>query len=56
MELAEKSRTILTQNRFVGSIALDVDAGCGTGLAGFAELGTGNLAMAGGVRQQSCAR
>jgi hypothetical protein len=44
------------QNRFVESVSLDVDAGCGSDIAGRAELGSGNLAIAGVVRQRSCAR
>jgi hypothetical protein len=56
VEVAEKSRTSLVQNRFVESVSLDVDAGCGSDIAGRAELGSGNLAIAGVVRQRSCAR
>ena len=34
---------------------LDIDAGCGEGLAGNAEIGSGNLALAGRLRQRNCA-
>jgi len=43
------------QNRFGGQRSLDIDAGCGEGLAGNAEIGSGNLALAGRLRQRNCA-
>jgi hypothetical protein len=55
VELAEQSRATLAQNRFGGSGRLDIDAGCGEGLAGNAEIGSGNLALAGQLRQRDCA-
>jgi len=48
-------RATLAQNRFGGSGRLDIDAGCGEGLAGNAEIGSGNLALAGRLRQRNCA-
>lgn len=54
VELAEQSRATLAQNRFGGKGPLDIDAGCGKGLAGNAEIGSGNLAMAGQLRLRSC--
>jgi parallel beta-helix repeat protein len=54
VELAEQSRATLAQNRFGGNGGLDIDAGCGKGLAGKVEIGSGNLAMAGHLRQRSC--
>jgi hypothetical protein len=54
VELGEQSRATLTHNRFGGSATLDVDAWCGKGLAGTAEIGEGNLALEGVLRQRSC--
>ena len=54
VELEEQSRAKLAQNRFGGNGPLDIDAGCGSGLAGKAEIGSGNLALAGHLRQRSC--
>jgi len=55
VEIGEQSRATLAQNRFSGNLRLDVDAGCGKGLAGTADLRGGNLAIAGALRQRSCA-
>lgn len=55
VELGERSRATLAQNRFRGNVGLDVDAGCGRGLAGTADLGQGNLAIPGSLRQRDCA-
>jgi hypothetical protein len=54
VELAEQSRATLAQNRFGGKGPLDIDEGCGKGLAGNAEIGSGNLAMAGRLRLRAC--
>ena len=54
VELGEQARASLAENRFVGNLSLDVDAGCKKGLAGIVQIGGGNLAMAGGLRQRSC--
>ena len=54
VELAEQSTATLAQNRFGGNGPLDIDVGCGRGLAGNAEIGGGNLALAGQLRQRSC--
>ena len=56
MELGERSRATLDQNRFGGNVRLDIDAGCGRGLAGKAEIGEGNVAKAGVLRQRTCAQ
>ena len=53
VELGEQSRANLAQNRFLGNLRLDVDAGCKE-LGGTALLGGGNLAMAGAIRERSC--
>lgn len=55
VELGEQSRATLAQNRFRGNLHLDVDAGCGKGLAGTADLAGGNMAIPGALRQRSCA-
>ncbi len=54
VEVAEQSSAILTQNRFWGDGPLDIDVGCGKGSAGTVEIGSGNLALAGQLRQRSC--
>jgi hypothetical protein len=54
VELAEQSRAKLAQNRFGGKGPLDIDEGCGKGVAGDAEIGRGNLAMAGRLRLRTC--
>ena len=56
VELGERSRATLDQNRFGGNVRLDIDAGCGRGLAGKAEIGEGNVAKAGVLRQRTCAQ
>jgi len=56
IELAEESSATLARNRFGDSGALDIDAGCGKGLSGTAEIGSGNLALAGHLRQRRCAQ
>lgn len=55
VELGERARATLAQNRFRGNLGLDVDAGCGKGLAGTADLGQGNFAIPGRLRQRDCA-
>ena len=42
VEVGERSRATLSQNRFAGNVRLDIDAGCGKGLAGTADVGEGN--------------
>ena len=54
VELGEQARATLTHNRFGGPATLDIDTWCGKGLAGKAEIGEGNLALAGLLRQRSC--
>jgi len=54
VEVAEQSSAILTQNRFWGDGPLDIDVGCGKGSAGTVEIGSGNLALAGQLRERSC--
>jgi hypothetical protein len=54
VELGERSRAVLAQNRFRGNLRLDIDAGCGKGLAGTADIGRDNLAIPGSLRQRSC--
>ena len=54
VELGEQARATLTQNRFARNARLDVDAGCGRGLSGTAEIGEGNLALGGTLRQRTC--
>ena len=54
VELGEQSHATLAQNRFGGGGRLDIDAGCGEGLAGNAEIGSGNLALAGQLRERNC--
>jgi hypothetical protein len=54
VELGEQSHARLGQNRFGGNVELDVDAGCGRELSGKAEIGVGNLALSGRLRQRSC--
>jgi parallel beta-helix repeat protein len=56
VELGERSRATLDQNRFGGNVRLDIDVGCGRGLAGEAEIGEGNEARAGVLRQRTCAQ
>ena len=56
VELGEQSRATLDQNRFGGNVRLDIDVGCGRGLAGKVELGEGNVAKAGVLRQRTCAQ
>jgi parallel beta-helix repeat protein len=56
VELGEQSRATLDQNRFGGNVRLDIDVGCGRGLAGKAEVGEGNVAKAGVLRQRTCAQ
>jgi hypothetical protein len=53
VELGERSRATLSQNRFAGNVRLDIDAGCGKGLAGTAEMGEGNT-FATPMRQRAC--
>jgi hypothetical protein len=55
VELGEQARATLTQNRFTRNARLDIDAGCDRGLSGTAEIGEGNLALAGTLRQRTCA-
>ncbi|HUJ29103.1 MAG TPA: right-handed parallel beta-helix repeat-containing protein [Myxococcales bacterium] len=54
VEIGERARATLTQNRFDGNGRLDIDAGCGKGLAGTAVLGAGNT-FAAPMRQRTCA-
>ncbi len=54
VELGEQARATLSQNRFFANVRLDVDAWCGEGLRGTAQMGRGNLALAGVLRQRSC--
>jgi parallel beta-helix repeat protein len=54
VELGERSRATLSQNRFSGNVRLDIDAGCGKGLAGTADIGDGNT-FAAPMRQRVCA-
>jgi len=56
VELGERSRATLDQNRFGGNVRLDIDTGCGRGLAGKAEIGEGNVTKAGVLRQRTCAQ
>ena len=53
LELGERSRATLRRNRFAGNPVLDIDTGCGKGLAGVAELEAGNTSAA-PLRQRSC--
>ena len=55
VELGEQAQATLTENRFGGNLRLDVDVGCGKGLSGKAEIGEGNLASGGPLRQRICA-
>lgn len=43
VEVGEQARASLVQNRFRDSGALDIDAGCGKGLRGSADLGPENI-------------
>ena len=54
VELGELARATLTQNRFGRNVRLDVDAGCGKGLSGTADIGEGNFALGGVLRQRIC--
>ena len=54
VELGEQARATLTRNRFGGNLRLDIDAGCGSGLSGKAEIGEGNRALGGPLRQRTC--
>ncbi len=54
VELVERSSARLDGNRFGGNGPLDVDAGCGRGQVGKTQIGGGNLAMAGRLRQRTC--
>jgi len=54
VELVERSSARLDGNRFGGIGPLDVDAGCGRGEGGKTQIGSGNLAMAGRLRQRTC--
>ena len=54
VELGEQAQATLTQNRFGGNVRLDIDVGCGKGLSGRAEIGEGNLALGGPLRQRTC--
>jgi parallel beta helix pectate lyase-like protein len=54
VELAERAEATIAQNRFGAKGRFDIDAGCGKGLAGNAEIGSGNLALSGRLRQRSC--
>jgi len=56
VELFERSSARLEENRFAGNGPLDVDAGCGRGLAGVVDLGAGNVAAEGVLRQRICAQ
>jgi len=56
VELFERSSARLEENRFAGNGPLDVDAGCGQGLAGVVDLGAGNVAAEGVLRQRICAQ
>ena len=53
LEVGERSQATLAGNRFSGNTGLDIDTGCGKGLAGVAELGAGNT-FAAPLRQRSC--
>jgi len=54
VELGEQARATLSQNRFGGNVRFDIDAGCGKGEAGAAEIGFGNT-FATPMRQRLCA-
>jgi parallel beta-helix repeat protein len=54
VELVERSSARLDDNRFGGNGPLDIDAGCGRGQGGNAQIGGRNLAMAGRLRQRTC--
>lgn len=54
IEVGERAFASLTQNRFGGNQRFDIDAGCGRGLSGTAEMGPGNT-FAAPLRQRSCA-
>lgn len=54
VEIGERARATLSKNRFDGNGRLDIDAGCGKGLAGTAVLGEGNT-FATPIRQRTCA-
>ena len=54
IEVGERAFASLTQNRFGGNQRFDIDAGCGRGLSGTAEMGPGNT-FATPLRQRSCA-
>jgi nitrous oxidase accessory protein NosD len=53
VELGEQARASLVENRFRGNGALDIDAGCGEGLRGSAELGPEN-SFEGPLRERRC--
>jgi len=55
VELGEQAQATLTQNRFGGNLRLDIDVGCESGLSGKAEIGEGNRAASGPLRQRTCA-
>lgn len=52
MELGERSRATLANNRFAGTTGLDIDTGCGKG-TGVADLESGNT-FAAGLRKRAC--
>jgi hypothetical protein len=53
VEVGEQARARLVRNRFEGNPSLDIDIGCGKGLAGTADLGFGNT-FAAPVRKRAC--
>ena len=53
VEIGERARATLSKNRFAGNERLDIDAGCGKGLAGTADMGEGNT-FATPMRQRAC--
>ena len=53
VEVGERARAVLVRNRFAGNRVLDIDTGCGKGLAGVADLQSGNT-FSSPMRQRSC--
>ena len=53
LEVGERSQATLAGNRFSGNTGLDIDTGCGKGLAGVAEMGSDNTSAA-PLRRRSC--
>lgn len=54
VEVGEQARAELARNHFEGNPQLDIDTGCGKGVAGFAELLAGNTFVT-PVRKRACA-